>query len=149
MERLTYKNETSREMICKYEDCDVCEEYCPHMQEDNCSCLQEVLEKLGQYEDAEEQGLLLRLPCKVGDRTYQVVTRYEKLNKFGCTCCTTACGSNCDCAYYDDGCTNFTTKDEYQIISRGFKLEDYWNFGKTVFLTKEEAEQKLAEMKGE
>ena len=27
-------------------------------------------EKLADYEDAEEQGLLLRLPCKVGDTVY-------------------------------------------------------------------------------
>ena len=29
-------------------------------------------EKIGAYEDAEEQGLLLRLPCKVGDTVYFV-----------------------------------------------------------------------------
>lgn len=29
-----------------------------------------LLEALGKYEDAEEQGLLLRLPCKVGDTVY-------------------------------------------------------------------------------
>lgn len=29
-------------------------------------------EKLADYEDAEEQGLLLRLPCKVGDTIYEV-----------------------------------------------------------------------------
>lgn len=73
MDRLTtYKTECNREMICRYEDCDICEEYCPHLQEDNCLCLQGVLEKLGQYEDAEEQGLLLRLPCKVGDVIYEI-----------------------------------------------------------------------------
>lgn len=31
-----------------------------------------LLETLGKYEDAEEQGLLLRLPCKVGDTLYRV-----------------------------------------------------------------------------
>lgn len=31
-----------------------------------------VLQKLGKYEDAEEQGLLLQLPCKVGDTLYRV-----------------------------------------------------------------------------
>ena len=31
-----------------------------------------LLEALGKYEDAEEQGLLLRLPCKVGDTIYEV-----------------------------------------------------------------------------
>lgn len=30
------------------------------------------LDKLATYEDAEEQGLLLRLPCKVGDTLYRV-----------------------------------------------------------------------------
>lgn len=29
-------------------------------------------DKLAAYEDAEEQGLLLRLPCKVGDTIYEV-----------------------------------------------------------------------------
>lgn len=28
--------------------------------------------KLAEYEDAEEQGLLLRLPCKVGDTVYLI-----------------------------------------------------------------------------
>lgn len=55
MERLTtYISEYKREMICRYEDCDTCEEYCPHLNEDNCPCLQEVLEKLAEYEDLEE-----------------------------------------------------------------------------------------------
>lgn len=32
--------------------------------------LQALINKLAAYEDAEEQGLLLRLPCKVGDTVY-------------------------------------------------------------------------------
>lgn len=52
MERLTsYKNKCKREMICRYEDCGTCKEYCPHINEENCHCLQEVLEKLAEYED--------------------------------------------------------------------------------------------------
>ncbi len=32
MERLTnYNNDCKREMICRYEDCDTCEEYCPDL----------------------------------------------------------------------------------------------------------------------
>ena len=31
-----------------------------------------LLEALGKYEDADEQGLLLRLPCKVGDTVYLI-----------------------------------------------------------------------------
>jgi len=31
----------------------------------------EICEKLANYEDLEEQGLLIKLPCKVGDSLYQ------------------------------------------------------------------------------
>ena len=31
-----------------------------------------LLEALGKYEDADEQGLLLRFPCKVGDTVYLI-----------------------------------------------------------------------------
>ena len=76
---------------------------------DNC------LHKLAEYEDAEEQGLLLRLPCKVGDTVYSVV------------------------------------KDGLQIFELKFSLDFYVrrmsDFGKTVFLTKEEAGQALETMK--
>ncbi len=34
----------------------------------------DVLCKLAEYEDLEEQGLLLRLPCKVGDTVYCIMT---------------------------------------------------------------------------
>ena len=32
----------------------------------------DVLGKLAEYEDLEEQGLLLRLPCKVGDTVHEL-----------------------------------------------------------------------------
>ena len=34
-------------------------------------------EKLADYEDAEEQGLLLRLPCKVGDTVWVVTSPFN------------------------------------------------------------------------
>lgn len=43
-----------------------------HKSDSSESNLTEILEKLGEYEQAEEQGLLLRLPCKVGDTLYRV-----------------------------------------------------------------------------
>ena len=89
--------------------------------------------KLCDYEDLEEQGLLVRLPCKVGDTVY-VPTR------------------------------NFISELRIIVISVdmhgiyfGWKLNSgiYHNLngfsinklGKTVFLTHEEAEKKLEEMK--
>ena len=35
-------------------------------------CIQKAFTRLGEYEDAEEQGLLWKLPCKVGDYVYQL-----------------------------------------------------------------------------
>lgn len=82
---------------------------------DNC------LHKLAEYEDAEEQGELLRLPCKVG-------TQVWKIKKcFG----------------------GGRIPNWHEIYNVNFALELLSDFGKTVFLTKEEAEQALAEMKGE
>lgn len=43
-----------------------------HKSDSSENNLTEILEKLGKYEDAEEQGLLLQLPCKVGDTLYRV-----------------------------------------------------------------------------
>lgn len=44
----------------------------PNANYSNCEEGYCAMEKLAAYEDAEEQGLLLRLPCKVGDTLYRV-----------------------------------------------------------------------------
>ena len=44
---------------------------------------EEIYRKLAEYEDAEEQGLLLRLPCKVGDTVYCLTSGNTKI--FDCT----------------------------------------------------------------
>lgn len=40
-------------------------------------------EKLAAYEDSEEQGLLLRLPCKVGDTVYVVTSPFNVIVDIG------------------------------------------------------------------
>lgn len=136
MERLTsYKSGCKREMICRHEDCDTCEEYCPHLNEDNCTCLQEVLEKLAEYEGLEEQGKLLKLPCAVGDTVYVKLASY------------------CNSKYAEA-----EVRDFIHFISCGFcvvvtseKFDKcnipFSEFGKTVFLTREEAEATLKGLK--
>ena len=134
MERLTtYKTECNREMICRYEDCDVCEEYCPHLQEDNCSCLKEILEKLGAYEDAEEQGLLLRLPCKVGTSIYMINHYWIDEGHI----CGIAEADDIDVFCYKVYCD----PDDYTMVAIA-------DFNETWFLTREEAEKALEDMKG-
>lgn len=92
---------------------------------------EEIYRKLADYEDAEKKGLLLRLPCKVGDKAYYVhkggIDEVEvdsfvlNINLF------------VNVSYYI-GCDRF-----------GKTLTPY----KTLFFTKEEAEQALANMKDE
>jgi hypothetical protein len=131
MERLiSYKNETSREMICRYEDCDVCEEYCVHMQEDNCYCLQEVLEKLGRYEDLEEKGLLPKF--HLGDEFWTVRLRKVLKSKIVML------------QQKKDGTWRYRFRQE--ISPKYHDTSDYEesDYGKYFFVNKEEAE-KLAE----
>lgn len=88
--------------------------------------LEEIAERLANREQAEEQGLLLRLPCKVGSNIYRIT---------------------------DDGvevavCREMTVADKEMYIE-SVTLCDWISFdeiGKSVFLTREEAEAKLKEM---
>ena len=46
-----------------------------------CKVTQHLAEKLAEYEDLEEQGLLLKLPCKVGDTIYRPIPKtYKRYN---------------------------------------------------------------------
>ena len=103
--------------------------------------LAEWLEELKTYKEAEGQGLLVRLPCKVGDKVWD--------NDFGHP-------ESYEIKAFSYGyCDSYIEPDiEDQII---FYYENYSGsitgsfamseIGKTVFLTREEAEKKLEEMK--
>ena len=41
--------------------------------------LTDIVNKLAHYEDLEEQGLLLKLPCKVGDTVWVLVEELEEM----------------------------------------------------------------------
>ena len=70
MERLTDKNAVGNYFYPKcFEKCDG---FGASSKCDNCEIMTSVCEKLGEFEDLEEQGLLLRLPCKIGDTIYEV-----------------------------------------------------------------------------
>ena len=92
--------------------------------------------KLAEYEDLEEQGRLLRLPCKVGDTVYAFLST---CNYF------TECQINkieLKPTLYGNTCYFLEPIGHRGCLYRCFEDE----FGKTVFLTKEEAEAKLKEM---
>lgn len=100
------------------------------------------LEELKSYKDLEEQGLLVRLPVNKNKEIYIISSRW--------TVCS-ECGSRFD-EYSCSGCEyECDSKKEYYVYSTYLSFIDvttYVNqFGKTVFLTREEAEKKLEEMK--
>lgn len=126
-----------------------------------------LLETLGKYEDLDEQGLLLRLPCKVGDTVYvdSTILPIEDME----------CYEDIDNKiplYFPARVVSFRfAKKNWMKIAVREKWLYEWidnetgpdsdyiecekNFtillsmiGKTVFLTKSEAEAKLAEMEG-
>lgn len=106
---------------------------------------QQLIDKLAYYEDLEEQGRLLKLPCKVGDTVYCIFNRYTKCtssNERFDECSCQGCEYECD-----------SKKENYVQDMRAYSLDwivtNLKNFGKTVFLTKSEAEAKLEELRGE
>lgn len=98
-------------------------------------------EKLADYEDAEEQGLLLRFPCKVGDKIFLDFAGFGKdIDEF------TVKDFHLDC--FEDG--EIILYCDYESNDKTLSGQiDVMEFGKTVFLTKKEAKAKLKEMEGE
>lgn len=125
-----------------------CEGICNEQEScDNCP-LYEVMRKLADYEDAEEQGLLLRLPCKVGDTVYFTDRKYDRENR---TFIPFVHNGYVKAIKFSARPTKITI--EYEDLDdrhgrcKGHDIHAS-NIGKTVFLTREEAEKALEEMKG-
>nr|DAW38253.1 MAG TPA: hypothetical protein [Caudoviricetes sp.] len=127
MERLTQKSDKMiwlKDQGLKIEPCEMNSHHC-----------RMILEKLADYEDLEEQGLLVRLPCKVGDTVYVPTRNFIselRIIMISVDMHGTYFGWRLNSGIYPnlDGFS-------------GSKL------GKTVFFTREEAEKKLEEMKND
>lgn len=102
--------------------------------------LAEWLEELKAYKDAEENGLLLRLPCKVGDTVYET-SSYIDCDEEQCVNI-----NFCEC---EEGVRCEHLIRNYFVKKINFQIQMLAVFGKTVFLTKEEAEAALAKMESE
>lgn len=109
---------------------------------DKCDYLLDVCEKLAHYEDMEEQGKLLILPCKPGDTVYayceelhrilpyfveQIVIDYDSENPDGYITINANCVEDRELI----DCIDFEPKE----------------VGKIVFLTEQEAKEALEGMK--
>lgn len=99
----------------------------------NLWVMADLREELKKYEDAEEKGLLLKLPCKVGDKAYNIVPRVSE-----------------ESTYREDKVTRIEIYDDsvWMCFHNGL-AKNITQIGKSVFLTKEEAEQKLKEMESD
>lgn len=112
--------------------------------------LAEWFEELKSYKEAEEQGLLVRLPCKVGD-TVWVVT--SPINVFDYD----EYDGDAEYEVYESFLSSvsyYTSGEQFRIyakVTNSF-IAAYFrecDFGEFLFLTREEAEKKLEELKNE
>lgn len=119
MERLTERFKNGQAAVygcgnnCKYDF-----KYCHNHLED-CPTINDIYEKLASYEDLEEQGKLLKLPCAVGDMVYVIEVDEENFTHFYCP----------------------RKISEYKFNLQMLDLLEL--FGKCIFLTREEAEAAL------
>lgn len=123
MERLTQIN-GNNEVYCIVDDKKIVVE--------NIDMLK-ICQRLKLYEDLDEQGLLVRLPVSIGTTVYKFEPSVKETKEYIKTTITRY-------EIFDDSIW-FTFAN-----GLGRNIED---FGKTVFLTKSEAEQKLKEMESE
>lgn len=112
----------------------LCSETCKKHLCSGCP-IQNAIDKLADYEDAEEKGLLLRLPCKVEDKVYKInpITKNEIVE------------INIESIFITFGRVSISGRTTIMKYTFCCSPSD---FGKSVFATKEEAEQALETMKG-
>lgn len=138
MERLTTEycgNYVPRE-LCSIDrlggadDCQLCCEYCKATEDGNDDCrecaINKCFNKLGEYENLEEQGKLPKLPCAVGKLTYWA---HEYLGRVRCTVVE-----------------KIIIDEDGSWVVTSLATHKFDDFGKTVFLTEEEAEAALKEL---
>lgn len=145
MERLTEDSVTGETYIKQ------CASSCPYDGDfcgtDECPVLNAVADKLGEYERAEEQGLLVRLPVKIGDDIYvipsqsiygiNIVNGFGELNR--------VYHQHIESITFFDSRWYATSREEYGIYNE--KVLNDIAYGITWFTDYEEAEKKLEEMK--
>lgn len=167
MERLTEKIGNTNCIKGCGSNCKYGFEYCSKEDWENCQTISDVIDKLADYEDLEEQGRLIKLPCKVGDTVYvdNTILPIEDME----------CYEDIDKKiplYFPARVISFRfAKRNWMKIAVKTKWLHEWiddetgpesnyiecekNFtillsmiGKTVFLTKSAAEEKLKELRG-
>ena len=117
MSRLTYLNESRETTELTQFEGDSWEELIKNADTVDQIFMHNAIDKLYEYEELEEKGLLLKLPCKVGTTVWAI----EK----------------------EDIGLGWNPEYVYCIKQEKFNATMVGFFGKDIFLTKEEAEQEL------
>ena len=133
MERLTERFENGQVGVAGCgKNCKYSYKYCENAEE-RCPVFNEIYEKLAAYEDAEEQGEILRLPINEDTPVYSIeyCCGNDKSNRMG-MCFRGSCENCGNKAYY--------------IRESVAKHCSICEINKSVFLAREEAEAKLVEM---
>ena len=127
MERLTRRINNNKITAIKGHGCNYSAHSFDCQDNEGRDKLRAALEKLADYEDLEEQGLLARLPCPIGTTVWDICGMDIRENVL----------SGIECG-----------KDGKQFL---WANHDEWigELNDLVFLTREEAEKKLEEMKNE
>ena len=112
---------------------------------EDCS-LKHIYENIEHYAKLHEENRLIELPCKVGDTVYMIQKRYTKCSKhqerrdeYNC--------QGCEELVCDSHIEHYIQPLNSAPIDWIVRMDN--QFGETVFLTKEEAERKLAELEGD
>ena len=151
MERLTYTNKSNGMSVPRKLVYDI------NMDDTKFAHLEEIVKKLAYYEDLEESGKLLRLPCRVGDILYLTDHECTEGMKYNCEIDGIMEGYLCrNCGTYP--CTlapsvQEVVVDSIKIVEDNEIIIEFKDLrevkidaiGKTVFLTREEAEEKFKE----
>ena len=132
MERLTEKIGNTNCVKGCGSNCKYGFQHCRTEDWENCKTIDDVIDKLAEYEGLEEQGRLVKLPCKIGTEVYDI-TWWDNVQE----------------KVVIKGKAYHRTVYKHKVTKLPFTYSDIDDFGKTVFLTKSEAEQKLKEMESD
>ena len=118
------------ETCCKQRHCNLCDKY---------------RKDLERYQKLEEQGRLIKLPFKIGDNIYELQKNRKRIKQHKIGSILIGAEGIVEVDFTYDTSKTFVGfgRSPEECENFGF---NFWNFNKTVFLTKGEAEQALKEL---
>lgn len=113
-----------------------------------CSCeiKRQAYEKLAYYEDMEDQGKLMIIPCKPGDTVYELCKCDDGIYRIYPMIVKSLVPYG---QIKNDKNGNICVWNVYAESDYTYMYKSFYDFGKTVFLTEQEAKEALERIKNE